>query len=138
MLKPEGCKGCPFYGKGTGFIEDNVPSEARLVLFFDMPPKAFTLGDAREVYEAQYFRREFLRQTGFAEEDIGYAHLLRCKEAIGKKGKPVQEAVKVCRQYDYIPNSAIVAAVGKLSWRKLTGITDSRSAWRGYYADTNN
>ena len=97
LKKPEECEGCPFADKAFGFVEDEIPSTARVILCFDVPNFKFVGDNAADVVEANYFRREFLPFLGLDPWQVGYMHLLRCKHTAGSKGKPLADAKAHCQ-----------------------------------------
>jgi len=135
MRKPSQCAGCPFAGRGTGFVADKIPRDAKLVLIFDMPARNSDAEQADEVWDAKYFQQQFLMTTQLEHRDMGYMHLLRCREPNGAKGKDLAIAKDHCRRHDHIKEGAVVGAVGPLAWKYFGESTGSRKDWRGYYIE---
>lgn len=138
LKKPGECEGCPFYQKGKtfGFVDDDTPSTAQVILCFDMPDGKFTGDEASEQWEARYFRQQFLPFLGLDPWQVGYMNLLRCKHPIGAKGKPLADAKEHCRRHDSIDDNTTLIAVGSQAWKHFSkNVGGSRTDWRSYYVE---
>ena len=136
--KPSGCEGCPFSspGKTLGFVADDIPSTAKVVILFDAPDFKFSGDVASETAEAVGFRRNYLPYMKLEPWEVGYAHLIRCKHSMGSKGKPLADGKEHCRQYDELTNDSVVVATGPAGWKWFSqNQGGSRKDWRSYFVE---
>lgn len=136
--KPSSCEGCPFYssGKTLGFVEDDIPSTAKVVLLFDTPDHKFMGNSAAETAEASHFRRTFLPYLGLNPWEVGYSHLIRCKHSVGSKGKKLSDGKDHCRRHDEFTNDSVVVATGSAGWKYFSqNQAGSRKDWRSFFVE---
>lgn len=162
--KPDTCKPCPMYGKGTGFVRDNIVEGSEIVFLYQNPGENETKGlrvisgSGRNVVTEKVepqpligatgraWVEQYLPHTGFERSEVSICNVLKCRYEVN--GKPTNvlpkepiysEAVKHCTEtYLRIPESTrLVVAGGAHAWRYVAG-DDARTItdWRGYLAPT--
>jgi uracil-DNA glycosylase len=135
-MLPESCQGCPLYKRHNKFVPDKIPYQAKMVIYYDAPAATFSGDMADETAEAVYFQTQFLPfMQGINHEDVGYAHLFRCRNGNKSKGKVAKEARDFCRQYDDLTDETVLVAPGFLAWQYWTNRAGSRKDWGGYFVE---
>lgn len=135
---PEKCFSCPLYNpkKRMGFIQDDVPSTAKVVIVHDQPDGRTAADNARDVWESRYFFQKFFRFLKLAEREVGFGHVLRCKNGRGVTGKRLADAKKHCRAYDDFGDDSIVVTTGQMGWKLFTNNKGgSRKDYRGFFIE---
>ena len=157
--KPDGCRGCPLYGDGWGFVPDLIPPSPAVVIVGQNPGANEEDGRRIVGYDRGFpntepcppqpligltgymLRRDYLPLTGLTGATIGYANILKCRWQRGEKhtndsppAAVLTAAVAHCTtNHLSLPVGVPVIAMGALAWTTLGGpgtITD----WRGYAA----
>ena len=136
MRLPDSCQGCPLYRENTRFTADYLPANRKITVYFDGPDGKFMGETADETQEATYFRAQFLpAMPGLNVEDIGFAHLFRCKGATRTKGDTFKDARSHCRQYDDLTNDSKIITPGFHAWQYFSNRAGSREDWGGFYVE---
>jgi len=134
LPKPDGCRECPLYGTGKGFVRGKVSPGVRVLLLGPIPDreevrtgKAFT-GKTSTTIETTY-----LPLAGLTVEEIAVDYVLRCREEKLPKGKGLENAINHCRQFDIVPETVqLIIAQGELALQKMGGKTYKLNEWRGH------
>ena len=137
--KPDGCRDCPMYQTGNGFVPDELIDGAE-VLVVGQNPGA----------DEERVGRPFVGQTGVQLEstyfpvadlvrgvNVSLANVLRCRWNASNDlpTKNIRDkAVACCRQYDVIqPSIRLIVAHGDLAWSVLgNDSTRKVSEWHGF------
>jgi len=161
LPKPEGCKGCPAYGDGLGFVPDDVIDGAVTTVILQNPGPDEEAGRKvvamdqknRPVYQVcdhkpaigrtgYFMDRTLLPLAGLERgKNVSVLNVLKCRWTDnGRKvnelprGKVLLDIVDRCTcAYLRIPASTrLVVAAGQLAWEYLQGDKLSISSWRGF------
>lgn len=155
MEKPSGCKTCPWYQSGKGFVPDTVVEDATVFVLAQNPEANDVRGerivgwnDATPLTEPWQpepligrsgwdFERVFLPLTGLERSQVSIGNVLRCRWQNSNDlpdKKLVAEAARHCEQYLYIPTATkLVIAVGNEAWKATQNRHDlSVYDWRGH------
>jgi uracil-DNA glycosylase family 4 len=111
LSKPDGCKECPLYEKGKGFVPDAVAPHAEVVFIGEAPGKNEVEQAVPFVGKAGYVLKEWLLKAVPTlkildeKKKVTYANTLRClpPELQGRaypRGEERVAAEECCRQYD--------------------------------------
>lgn len=141
--KPEGCKECPFFDDGKGFVPDEIHPDAKIALLAQNP------GDTEEAVGRPLIGRtgmmvqNDLGKFGLKREDVSYLNVIKCRYRVpGAKKKTnelpqdgsTDQAAKHCAQYlgeslrKIKPN--VTALLGNLGLYYGAGEREVTS-WRG-------
>ena len=134
-MLPNTCRGCPLWKSHAKFVRDKIPDNPKLIIYYDFPASTFSGDLADETQEAKYFQTQFLPFMDMNYNEVGYAHLFRCKGGATAKGDTAKRAKEHCRQYDDLSDESTIAAPGFLAWQYFTNRAGSRKDWGGYYVD---
>lgn len=111
MTKPSGCRDCPLYTKGIGFVPDHIAPDAEYV-FQGEAPGANEVDQAKPfVGKAGFVLKEWLVKAvptlriAMEKNRISFTNTLRClpPEVGGRpypRGAEKDQAEQCCRQYD--------------------------------------
>jgi DNA polymerase len=133
--KPTGCEGCPFYGDGEGFVDDEVPANAQVIFIAQNP------GEGEEVQArplvgvtGQMFRGRFVGKH-LPGMSVGYANIVKCRmQQSGRRSNNLpplgsglwKDVVAHCRQYLDVSLAkapkAILVPLGEHAALALTGL----------------
>lgn len=144
MLKPDECKGCPFYDDGMGFVPDELSPKAKVALIAQNPGETEE-GMARPLIgrTGQLVMND-LGKYGFQREDVSFLNVIKCRwRKPGEKVKcnilpengETHAAAKHCIEKYLIPNLKtiqpnITALLGDLALYYGAGWNEVGS-WRG-------
>ncbi len=162
LPKPPGCKGCPFYGNGQGFVPDAMNPNATVVVWAQNPGEHEERGErvvARVGGRYQFaphphepligptgwtLQKDFLPLAGLTWDDIARCNTYRCR-VDGKNSLPsvntiiARDAALHChtRHFQGLPpRTRVVVAMGEHALWMTTGEGREKgrtlSAWRGY------
>ena len=139
MNKPSACLGCPWYGDGRGYIEDDHSSG---VLFLGGIPDSQEIalekigsGQAGKDLETNFLPLANLTRG----ENCGLAHVVKCQGIEG--GTSTQhEAIRHCTGAYPLSTTAVslIVAQGKLAYEYASGFTASIMDWRGFILPRDN
>lgn len=138
LAKPDGCRGCPFYGDGLGWVPGEFREGSPVLVMGQNPGsveeaqgKPF-VGDTGALLE-----RKYLKVAGLSREDISLDNIIRCRPH-HKNDLPkitetsVRDAIQQCKQYQQIPDATrVIVTQGAYALYGLTGQTQV-TEWRGY------
>lgn len=161
IAKPAGCKGCPFYGDGQGFVPDAIVP-GRAVMIYAQNPGEYEEHGRRCVSNVEgrwvtelvppqpmigptgwTMERRFLPLAGLTRDDVNIANTLRCRVKHTNELPPVasvvvREAIQHCTRAHWagVPvGTRLIVAEGAYALWALTGEGLERgrtlSAWRG-------
>ena len=162
MDKPAACLGCPMYHDGKGFVPDEHPEGAEVMLVMQNPGwNEEQVGKPAVGDSGEYLNTHFIPLLGLERQDVSVANILKCrwynpikKEKTndlpsvtgvwneGKKkwdkalGKTVEQtAVAHCMSAHWLVPKRIkhLMTLGDLS-SKVLGKVDSVTQWRGFPA----
>ena len=142
--KPEACVGCPFFGNGKGFVQDELRPEAKVAIIAQAP------GDTEEnlgrplIGRTGQMVQNDLARYGLKREDCSYLNVIKCrwcppgsktKVNILPEGAITHEAAKHCVSAYLLPNLKqikpnLVALMGEIALFYGTGYHEVAS-WRG-------
>ena len=145
--KPDACNGCPLYDNNDEFIADAIPPSTRVLVVWDLPSAATVRDGCGKSGQEKMVRVNAMKYTQIPAYEVGFAHLMRCRQWIppkGKspakpsqkppKGKMLKQAIQHCRIHDVLqPEIEALVALGPLAWKVISDNIGSRSKWRGYY-----
>ena len=133
MNKPPACLGCPWYGDGKGYIEDDTYPG---VLFLTGEPdkQEVSLDKTGEGPAGKDLQTHFLPLAGLTRgKDCGLGHLLKCQKPEGVEDAKALALAHCTRAYP-IPSdtTTLVVALGKAVYEYATKWTSRIQDWRGY------
>jgi uracil-DNA glycosylase len=132
-----GCRGCPFFGDGQGFVPDELRDDAQVLVMRQNPGKSEVLGrrflgkvGGREQWEPHHpapllgktgwmLERNFLPKAGLDRDRISLGNVIRCR--VGgqddlpplAEGSPAQKAILHCHQAHFrLPTSTRLIVAG--------------------------
>ena len=144
MDKPDGCKGCPLYGDGKGFVPGSFPVGATVLVLGQNPgAEEEKVGIPLVGKTGQLLDRTFLPLAGLDGQEIAKDNVIRCRwTPPGKKektndlpsGKVLDAAITHCRQYDKPGDGfRLVIAMGGIAVKKMAGSDEFKiHNWRGF------
>src|SRR5436189_2197883 len=136
LPKPEGCKGCSFYGDGLGWVPDEIIKGAKVKVYLQNPGEQEEIeGKPAVGPTGQVLNQTLLPRAGLQRGvDVSVCNTLRCRynhQNKLPKGKLLEAAIRQCRQYDSTDEgSRLTVTAGAAAWQAFDGpgsITD----WRG-------
>lgn len=140
LAKPNGCKPCPLYQDGRGFVPDETREDAK-VFILGQNPGADEEAEGRPFVgpTGEALERDYLPRSGLTRQDVSLGNVLRCRLIQNGRrtndlptGNVLRLAVAQCRQYLVIPTATkLVVACGALAWSAVEG-PKSISKWRGF------
>jgi uracil-DNA glycosylase family 4 len=135
--KPEGCRDCPMYQDGLGFVPDSIEPNSILLIVGQNPGRTEEKeGKPFVGSTGELLRDTYIPKIRIPESKISYANVIRCRWENSNDLPPrarLNGALQTCRQYDCIPTSTqLIVAQGALAWEVLSNKKGSLSDWRGY------
>lgn len=148
--KPDGCKGCPLYGNGAGFVRDKVVAGARTTICLSTPSTDEVWRGASG-YGGTWLtvQERYLPLLGVTADDVNITHSVRCARMRRRKDGTMQvipftgedkethlltKAAYHCQQYDTNPGDLIIA-MGQVAFNKGAALHDEvkgQHSWRGH------
>lgn len=135
--KPEACQGCPLYGSGKGFVPDEIPADAQVVVIGQNPGREEVTHGRPFVGPEGQALRQSVAKLGWR---VGLGNALRCRLE-GHCASPcnhlpsravLQQALRHCRTHLTLPPAThTLIAHGAVAWEAL-GQPGSISQWNGF------
>lgn len=156
LPKPDGCRGCPFWGDGQGYVPDTILPGAPVVLWAQSPGESEEKGQrslGRDQWEAhppapligktgRLLETTFLPLAGLNREDVSLVNSIRCRWNHQNNLPPltqhlIQGAIKHCTlahgpSPEMLQNVRLYVAMGEYATYTLTGLLHGFNGWRGY------
>ena len=161
LPKPNGCRGCPAYGSGQGFVGDEIRPQTTTLVWAQGPGDSEERGQrylgkdatGQEQWEAhppapligktgRLLETTFLPLAGLNREDVSLANSIRCRwnhqnTLPPLTQKAIQAAIKHCTlahgpSPEQLRNVQLFVAMGEYATYTLTGLLHGFSGWRGY------
>lgn len=151
-LKPDTCKGCPFYKESYGFVPDEERPAQVAVLGY-MPSKDDTTGrhlvgyagSKQPLYETTQpspfigssgwlLENTYLPSAGLSRKDVSLHHVLKC-HAPGHLPQDTRLAAEyhcVSKHLNISDECQLLITVGEGPWKLLHGPDLSLYEWRGF------
>ena len=145
--KPEGCKGCPLYGNGKGFVPDELRHDADVLILLQNPGKTEEdLGIPACGKTGAALNDTYLPLAGLTREKVSVSNVLKCRWNNGNtlpEGSLLDQAVSHCTENHLrVPASTtLVVLQGALAYKYATrnkqlyrpdGKPATVTDWRGY------
>lgn len=133
MNKPEACRGCPWFGNGQGYVEND---EGTGVLFLSGGPDSqeVSLEKIGSSQAGKDLEANFLPLAGLTRgESCSLAHLVKCQGIEG--GESTQrEAIRHCTGAHPLLTATVplVVVQGKVAYEYASQWTSSIMDWRGF------
>ena len=133
MNKPPTCLGCPWYGDGKGYVQDDTHSG---VLFLTGEPDSqeVALEKAGEGHAGKDLQSNFLPLAGLVRGDTcSLGHLLRCQGGEGGTGSRTLALEHCTRTHPLSPaTTTLVVVQGKVAFEYAYGGSAGIHDWRGF------
>lgn len=159
LEKPETCKGCPWYGDGTGYVPDRLVAGAKVLILAQNPGEDEERGRKVVEYVGQdrvynmVGPQPLIGPTGYAlehtylpaarlsPEEVSYANVLKCRYKhtnVLPSGETLHHAVSQCTTQHLVipPETRLIVAHGQLAWDYFHQGQYSITKWRGYLSPT--
>ena len=128
LLKPHGCRLCPLFEKGQGFVPDKTQLDADYILYGEAPGKQEVAKGEPFVGRAGFVLKQWLLKSvptlQLAEErhKISYCNVLRClpPEVQGRaypRGEERLQAEACCKQYMNLGTAHTLVLCGEVPQR---------------------
>ncbi len=104
QLKPKTCQIlCPYFSIGSGYLEDTLPPEAKIMVMLASPSSEDLLYRKFLSGKAGFsFFKNYIYPLGYRQEHVAICGVMRCRPVGGKfpLGQDKKGTVEACRYYD--------------------------------------